>query len=94
MIERKKKRIVKTFKQCGLSITIECNLKTVNFLDITFDLQNVYKPYRKAKDKPAYINKNSSHPPSILEQLTKSVEKRLSKTSSSKDIFDKSLKAY
>ena len=39
MIERKKKLIVKTFKQCGLTITIECNLKTVNFLDITFDLQ-------------------------------------------------------
>ena len=94
MIERKKKRIVKTFKQCGLSIPIECNLKTVNFLDITFDLQNVYKPYRKATDKPAYINKNSNHPSSILEQLTKSVEKRLSETSSSKDIFDKSLKAY
>ena len=45
MIERKKKLIVKNFKQYGLAITIECNLKTVNFLDITFDLQNnVYKP--------------------------------------------------
>ena len=95
MIERKKKLIVKTFKQCGLGITIECNLKTLNFLDITFDLQNnVYKPYRKANDKPTYINKNSNHPPSILKQLTKSIEKRLSETSSSKDIFDKSLKLY
>ena len=28
MIERKKKLIVQTFKQCGLAITIECNLKT------------------------------------------------------------------
>ena len=47
MIERKKKLIVKNFKQYGLAITIECNLKTVSFLDITFDLQNnVYKPYR------------------------------------------------
>ena len=47
IIERKKKLIVKNFKQCGLAITIECNLKTVSFLDITFDLQNnVYKPYR------------------------------------------------
>ena len=95
MIERKKKLIVKTFKQCGLAITIEFNLKTVNFLDITFDLQNnVYKTYRNANDKPTYINKNSNHPPSILKQLTKSIEKRLSETSSSKDIFDKSLKVH
>ena len=28
MIERKKKLIVQTFKQSGLAITIECNLKT------------------------------------------------------------------
>ena len=28
MIESKKKLIVKTFKQCGLAITIECSLKT------------------------------------------------------------------
>ena len=38
MIERKKKVIVKTFKQCRLAIIIECNLKTGNFLDITFEL--------------------------------------------------------
>ena len=47
VVERKKKLIAKTFKQCGLAITIKCNLKTVNSLDITFDLQNnVYKPHR------------------------------------------------
>ena len=28
MIESKKKLIVKTFKQCGLAITMECSLKT------------------------------------------------------------------
>ena len=52
MIERKRKLIVKTFKQCRLAIAIECNLKTVNFLDIKFNLENnVCKPYRKANDK-------------------------------------------
>ena len=62
---------------------------------MTFDLQNnVYKRYRKVNDKPTYINKSSNYPPSILKQLTKSIEKRLSETSSSKDIFDKSLKLY
>ena len=39
-IERKKKQIVKRFKECVLSITIQCNLKSVDFLDVTFDLYN------------------------------------------------------
>ena len=37
-IERLKKTVVKTFKDCGLNITIEANLHTVNYLDINFDL--------------------------------------------------------
>ena len=36
----KNKAKVKVFKRCGLSITIQCNLKTVDFLDVTFDLDN------------------------------------------------------
>ena len=46
MIERKKRENVKAFKQCGLFVTIERNLKTVDCLDITFDLQkSVHKPH-------------------------------------------------
>ena len=37
-IERLKKNVVKTFKDCGLNIKIEANLHTVNYLDVTFDL--------------------------------------------------------
>ena len=37
-IEKKKKAIVKVFKKCGLSIVVDTNLKTVDFLDMTFDL--------------------------------------------------------
>ena len=55
---------------------------------------NIYKLYHRANDKLTYINKNSNHPPSILKQLTRSIEKRLPERSS-KDIFDKSLiKSY
>ena len=94
-IERKKKQIVKRFKECGLSITIQCNLKSVDFLDVTFDLyNNLYKPYRKPNNKPIYINKQSNHPPNVLKQLPKSIAKRISDTSSSKDIFDKSISIY
>ena len=76
-IERKKKQIVKRFKEYELSITIQCNLKSVEFLDVTFDLyNNLYKPYRKPNNKPIYINKQSNHPPNALKQLSKSIAKR------------------
>ena len=75
-----KKTIVKVFKECGLSIIIECNLKSVDFLDVTLDLtNNIYKPYRKANNNPLYINKKSNLPPCILKELLVSIEKRLSK---------------
>ena len=94
-IERKKKAIVKVFKRCGLPITIQCNLETVEFLDVTFDLDNnVYKPFRKENNKPLYMNKHSNHPPSILKQLPKSIEKQISETSSNNYIFDESIKPY
>ena len=74
-----------------MSITIQCNLKAADFLDVTFDLHNnVYKPFCKENNKPAYINKHSNHPPSILKQLPKSLEKRISETSSNKDALKES----
>ena len=94
-IERKKKQVVKIFKEYGLSITIQCNLKSVDFLGVIFDLYNsLYKPYRKPNNKPIYINKQSNHPPNVLKQLPKSIANRISDTSSSKDIFDKSISIY
>ena len=46
-IERKKKELVKTFKNNGLSITVKTNLKTANFLDTHFDLvKEIYLPYK------------------------------------------------
>ena len=91
-IERLKKRIVKMFKDCGLSTTVECNLKSVDFLDITFDLvNNTYKPYRKPNNEPQYINKQSNHPPNIIKQLPKSTEKRPSESSSNVDVFNESV---
>ena len=62
---------------------------------MTFDLdKNVYKIFRKENNKPIYINKHSNHSPSILKQLPKSIEKRVSTTSSNKDNFDESIKPY
>ena len=41
-----------------------------------------------------YIDINSNHPPQILKQLSKSISKRLSENSSSKEVFDKSKTLY
>ena len=80
--ERKKKAIVKAI---GLSIVVDTNQKTVDFLDVTFDLdKNICKPYQKPNNSPIYINKNSNHPPNILKQLPKSIFKPISETSSSR----------
>ena len=66
-IEKKKKQTVKVFEDCTLSITLKFNLKSLDFLDVTFNLVNdIYKPYRKPNNKPLYINKHSNHPPNIL----------------------------
>ena len=67
----------------------------LDFLGVTFDLHdNLYTPYRKPYNKPIYVTKQSSHPPNVLKQLPKSIAKRISDTSSKKDIFDKSISIY
>ena len=94
-IERKKKQNVNVFKDCGLSITTECNLKSVDFLDVIFYLvKDIYKSYHKPNNKPLYINKHSNRPPNIVQQLPKSTEIRISETSSNINVFNKSIKIY
>ena len=94
-LDRKRKDIIEIFKKLGLKITIETNLKAVNFLDVTLDLRNYsYKPYQKPNDNPLYINASSNHPPSIIKQLPKNISKRISEISSSKEIFDQAAPYY
>jgi hypothetical protein len=65
------------FEQFDLKITAKVNLNIVNFLDVTFDLNNAkHKPYRKPNDDPLYINRHSNHPPSITRQLPTAINKR------------------
>ena len=94
-IDTFRKKIIKIFKDHNLKITIKCNIKSVDFLDITFDLQNnLYKPYNKPNSNPRYVNINSNHPPCILREIPKSVEKRINNNSCNKEVFDKSSKYY
>ena len=67
-IDCMRKQIIKVFKECGLNIVIKMNLKTVDFLDVRFNLtNNTYEPYRKPNNEPVYINMNP--PPNILKEL-------------------------
>ena len=73
-----RKKIIQTFKDHNLKITILCNLKKVDFLDLSFDLNNnTYKPFNKPNNPTRYINVLSNHPPSIIQQLPKSIEQRI-----------------
>ena len=88
-IEREKKNIFKVFKMCGLSIIVTTNITSVDSLDVTFNLNNEsYQPFRKPNNETKYIDISSNHPPQVLKQLQKSIEKRLSEISSTKQIFE------
>ena len=93
-IERKRKDI-KMFKTAGLNITIQKGLRIVNYLDVQFNLNNgTYQPYRKPDNTPVYISKKSNHPPIVLKQLPKSIDKRISHISSDESTFCNSLPIY
>ena len=78
MADSIKKDITKSFNQLGLHITIQTNIRSVNFLDVMFNLRNgKYYPYCKPNDKPLYINRLSNHPPQILRQLTAAISRHL-----------------
>ena len=73
----------------GLKITAEVNYKTVNFLDVTLNLNSeLYKPYRKPNNEPIYIHKESNHPPSIIKHLSAAINRRIASLSSDKGSFD------
>ena len=89
------KEFHQVFKENGLSLEIKCNLKTVNYLDITLDINTgTYKQYRKLNDKILYIHAKSIHPANILKQLPIAIETRLSNLSSNSEIFHEASKHY
>ena len=93
--EKLKQKIINIFKNQELGITIEINLKRVNFLNVTLDLEpKTYQPYRKPGDKPLYVSAWSNHPPQILRNIRKGIEHRLSDTSASEEIFLQAIPPY
>ena len=72
------------FHQFGLKITAEVNNQIVNFLDVTFNLQEgKYSANIIPNNEPLYIDSWSNHPPSIIKHIPKSINKRISSLPSS-----------
>ena len=78
-----------------MQITIEANTKVVNLIDIRLDLRTaIYKTYKKPNSNLTYIHKQSSHPPSVIKDLRKSINKRLSTNSKHAQIFNEACPSY
>ena len=94
-IEKIKKGICKVFRDNDLKITKEANTTKVNFLDVMLDLRSEkYYPYTKEGNIPLHIHKESNHQPSILKNIVKSINKRLSNISLDKECFDSAKGIY
>ena len=90
-----RKKICQIFNRNGLQVTIEANSKTVNFLDITLDLRTGdYKPFMKENDTPVYVSSRSNHPALVLKNIPMGVNRRLSRISANKEIFEAAAPPY
>jgi len=80
----------------GLSITVEPpNIEVVNFLDVTMNLKtSTCCPYRGPNDTTKCVDVLSNHPPAVMEGIPKSIEKGLSRISSSEGEFGKTRDVY
>ena len=77
-MEKIKKRLQKVFKNNVLDVIIECSMKIVNYLDVSFNLNDdTYRPYQKLDNIIQYKYVESNHPPNVFKQILKTIEKRL-----------------
>ena len=86
---------MRAFKLLGLRIEIASNLKTVDFLDVTLNLNNsTFKPFSKSNSTPTYINIDSNHPRLILKQFPKAMNQSINRLSSCKKYFQEIKRIY
>ena len=78
--EKHKKIIQKVFKDKGLQMIIKCNLKIVDYLDVTLNLNDgTYRPFHEPNEETTCIHVESDHPPQIIKKIPRSIEKRFSR---------------
>ena len=90
-----RKKFSEILGNLGLKITVQSNLKVVDYLDVTLILTaGKYYPYGKPDNNPLYINANSNHPPSVIWQIPASTSTRISGLSCDSDEFNKTSQVY
>ena len=68
--EKIKKNFQNMFRKDNLNIIVKCNLKIVNYLDVTLNNSDgSYKPFHKPNSEISYIHRESNHLPNIIKQL-------------------------
>ena len=83
------KKIQKIFKDKGLQMIIKCSLKIVDYVDVILNSNDgTYRPFNKPNEGTTYIHVESDHLPQIIKKIPRSIEKRLSRLSSTKEIFE------
>ena len=93
--DRKRKDLVRIMQSEGLNITGDCNLDSINFLDVNLSLNpSEHKPYVKPNSSIEYLDTRSNHPPIILKNIPVGVEKRLKDISSSEKCFKENIQVY
>ena len=86
--EVKKKEVAAILKSTGIGITISANLKTVDFLNLTLDLElGTYQIYNKPNNIPLYVHKQSSHSPNVTKNIAFRVNKILISNCSNEELF-------
>ena len=72
--EKNKKIIQKIFKDKGSQTIIPCNLKVVDYLDKTLNLNDgTYHSLHKPNEETTYIHVESDHPPKIIKKIPRSI---------------------
>ena len=80
---------------CVLFLLLHSNLKIVDFLDVTLNLNNgCFKPFSKNDSAPRYINISSNQPRSVLRQIPNTMNQRINRLFSCKRIFEESKSIY
>jgi len=96
-IELIKKGICQIFARHNLKITIDANMKSVDYLDINLNLEKgSLKPYMKPNNTPLYVHNKSNHPPNIIRNIhvPAAINKRLSNISSDENILEQAKVPY
>ena len=68
--EKHEKVILKIFKDKGLQTIVKCNLKIVDYLDLTLNLNgSTYRPFHKPNDETTYIHLEFSYASEIIKKI-------------------------